>query len=74
MVEKAGGYYRAAFKVARGLIQGDPLYPTIFNVVMGAVVWHWVTVMVDSAEEWGKRGQEVRHQNSLLYADDGIIA
>ena len=50
MVEKAGGYYGAAFKGGRGVTQGDPLPPTIFNVVVDAVVQHWVTVIVESTE------------------------
>ena len=56
------------------MTQGDPLSPTIFNMVVDAVVRHWVNVMVEGAEERGKRGQEGRHQNSLFYADDGMIA
>ena len=46
---KAGGYYGAGFKGDRGVMQGDPLYPTIFTVVVGAVVQHWVVVMVEGA-------------------------
>ena len=46
MVAKAGVYYGVAFKGARGVTQGDPLYPTIFNVVVDAVVKHCVTMMV----------------------------
>ena len=37
-----GGYYGKAFKGARGVTQGDPLSPTIFNVVADAVVRHWI--------------------------------
>ena len=74
MVAKAGGYYRAAFKGARGVTQGYPLPPTIFNVVVDAVVRHWVAVMVESAEEWGRHGQEGRHQISLFYVDCGMVA
>ena len=33
MVARAGGYYREAFKGARGVTQGNPLSPTIFNVL-----------------------------------------
>ena len=74
MVARVGGYYGAAFKGARGMAQGDPLSPTIFNVVMDAVVRHWVKVMMEGAEERDKRGQEGRHQNSLFYVDDGMVA
>ena len=38
MVARAGGYYGTAFQGASGVTQGDPLPPTIFNVVVDAVV------------------------------------
>ena len=40
MLERAGGYYGAAFKGARGVTQGDPFSPTILNVVADAVLRH----------------------------------
>ena len=55
------------------MTQGDPLSHTIFNVVMDAVAQNWVTVMVESAEERSGPRQEVRHQNGLFYADDGMV-
>ena len=30
--------------------------------------------MVEGAEDWGERGQEGRHQASLFYADNGMVA
>ena len=74
MVAKAGGYHGSALQGSRGVTHGDPLYPTIFNVVVDAVVRHWVAVMVERAEERSGRGQEGRHQNSLLCVDDGMVA
>ena len=53
MVVRAGGYYGEAYKGERGVTQGDPLSPTIFNVVVDAVVRHWVYRIVDEAEEKG---------------------
>ena len=38
MVARAGGYYGAAFTGARRVTQGYQLSPTIFNVVVDAVV------------------------------------
>ena len=38
MVARAGGYYGKAFKGERGVTHGDPLSPTIFNLVVDAVV------------------------------------
>ena len=74
MVARAGGYCRAVFKGNRGVTQGDTLSTTIYNVVVDAVVMHWVTVMVEGAEERGKRRQEGRHQNAVFYADDVMVA
>ena len=56
MVARAGGYYGKAFKGERGVAQGDLLSPTIFNVVVDAVVRHWVNGLVDEAEEKGENG------------------
>ena len=53
---------------------GVPLSPTIFNVVVGAVVRHWFDVMVESADKQSGRGQEGRHQNALFYVDGGMVA
>ena len=47
--------------------------PTIFNVVVDELVRHWVEVMVEGAYKQGGRGQEGRHQNSLFYADGGMV-
>ena len=56
-----------------GVTQGDPLSPTIFNVVVDAVVRHWVTLSVEDAEKRGERGGWGRHQAALFYADDGMV-
>ena len=36
MVARAGSYYGKGFWGERGVMQGDPLSPTIFNVVVDA--------------------------------------
>ena len=46
MVARAGGYYVAPFCEERGVTQGDPLSPTIFNVVVDALVSHWESLLV----------------------------
>ena len=71
MVERERGYYGEAFKGARGVTQGDLISPTIFNVVVDAVVIHWVKMALDEEE---KKGNEGRHQAALLYAEDGMIS
>ena len=42
MLAKAGVYYVPPFKGYRGVNQGDPLSPTIFNLVVEAITPHWV--------------------------------
>ena len=74
MVARAGTYYGKGFKGERGVTQGDPLSPTIFNVVVDAVVRHWLQLATQEAERRGERGRERRHQAALFYADDGMIA
>ena len=53
MVVRAGGYYGEAFKGSRGVTEGEPLSPTIFNVVVYAVVRHWVTMAMAKYEQQG---------------------
>ena len=67
-------HYEAVFKGYRGVTQGDPISHTIFNVVVDAVVRNWVTVMVEGEGERGERVKWGRRQNSLFYADDGMVA
>ena len=74
MVARAGRYYGTEFKGERGVTQGDPLYPTIFNVVVDAVVRQWLHLATQESERRGERGRERRHQAALFYADDGMIA
>ena len=74
MVARAGRYYGTEFKGERGVTQGDPLSPTVFNVVVDAVVRHWLYLTTQEAERRGGRGRERRHQAALFYADDGMIA
>ena len=69
MVARTGGYYRTAFRGERGVTQGDPLSPTIFNVVVDAVVRHCVAVMVEGAGERGEYGNEVKALGYPLLRD-----
>ena len=61
MVARAIGYYGEAFEGGRGVTQGYLLSPTIFNVVVDAVVRHWVNGIVDKAEAKGETGREGQH-------------
>ena len=48
MVSKDGGYFGCLFKGYQGVTQGNPLPPTIFKMVVGAIICHWVTVVTPS--------------------------
>ena len=74
MVARAGGCYGTVFQGARKVTQGDPLSHTIFNVVVDAVVRHWMTVVIAGTEERSKCGQEGRHQTALFYAYYDMVA
>ena len=50
MAARAGSYYGKGFKGESGVTQGDPLSPTIFNVVVDAVVRHWLQIATQEAE------------------------
>ena len=71
---RAEGYYGFDFQIFRGATQGEPLYSTIINVVVDAVVRHWVEVMGEGKGGQERNEQDGRHKNSLFYADDGMLA
>ena len=75
MAVRLGGYYGASFKGERGVTQGNPLSPTIFNVVVDAVVRHWLEGLhagKDEKEAEGGEGGE-GHFLAVFYADDGMV-
>ena len=45
MVVKAGGYFGCPFKGYQVVTKGDTLSPKNFNVVMDAIIRHWVKVV-----------------------------
>ena len=47
VVDHTGGYYDKAFNGFRNMTQGNPLSPTIFNVVVDTVVHHWVSLVAE---------------------------
>ena len=56
MVSKASGYFGRLFKGYQGVTQGNPLSHNIFNMVVGAIILHWVTVVTPSEEGTGGLG------------------
>ena len=70
LVCRAAGYYGHPFKSERGVIQGDPLSPTIFNLMLDAIVREWIFQM----EAAGFDTADTRVITVIFYADDNLIA
>ena len=45
MMTEDGGYFAPPLQGYCEVTQGDPLSPTIINVVVGVVIWQWATVV-----------------------------
>ena len=75
MVCQAGGYYdKKPFKAGRGVTQGGPLSPRVFNIMVDAIIREWLRreVGIEAAQKGlGKKCSEFLAE---FYADDGIIA
>ena len=70
LVCRASGYYGRVFQSERGVTQGGPLSPTIFNLMVDAIVREWVFQM----EQAGFNAADIRVIAAVFYADDGLIA
>ena len=66
MVAKTGGYFPPPFQGYCGLTQVDPVSPTVFNVVVDAVIRNWITVVVLTEET-------IQELAALFYADCGLV-
>ena len=47
MVAWTSSYYGSPFKGRRGVTQGDPLSPTLSNVMVDEVVRHWLAIVME---------------------------
>ena len=74
MVAHVGGYYRAEFQFFWGFTQGYPLPPTIFNVVVDAVVRHWILLVEVGEGVQDGCGRYVLHRTAFFYPDDSLVA
>ena len=73
---RAQGRYGPIFKAGRGVTQGGPLSPKIFNVMVDAVVRQWLRIVL--GDEYTMPEVEIDEVvqlfAALFYADDGYIA
>merc|ERR1712086_1230862 len=64
---RAARYYGRVFKAKRGVTQGGPLSPTIFNLMLDAVVKVWLMELEGKMDF-----QDVHRLLAVFYADDGL--
>ena len=74
MVDKANGYFRRPLKGYQGVTQGDPLSPTIFNVVVDSFIRHWVTVVTLSEAGTGGIIMKIIDMAAYFYSEDILVA
>ena len=70
LVCRAAGYYGVPFRAERGVTQGGPLSPTVFNLMVDAIMREWVYQM----EATGIDADDVRVIAAVFYADDSLVA
>ena len=73
MVAKADGYFGHPFNGFQCVTQGDPLYPTIFNVVMDAIIHHWVRLVMPTEAGMGGLGLTIIDLPKYFYADYDLV-
>ena len=74
IVSKSGRYFGRLLKEYQGVTQGDPLSPTIFNVVLDAIICRWVTVVMPTEAGTGGLGLTIIDMAEYLYANDGLMS
>ena len=74
LVTKAGKYYGRPFSTGRGVTQGDLFYPTLFNIIVDAVVRSTLQEICGPQDAQHSFGWSAGEHNIWLYADDGRIA
>ena len=74
LVCRAGGRYGTPFQTFRGVTQGGPLSPRIFNVMVDAVVRAWIAQMLGAEAAEHGYGEELRKILTIFYADDALLA
>ena len=67
---RAAGYYGRIFHARRGIMQDGPLSPTIFNLMVDAVVQEWERQLMAR----GLDLDDVWRLFVCFYADNGLLA
>ena len=74
MVAKAERYFASPFQGYCGLTQGNPLPPPVFDVVVDAVIQHWIMVVVPEESGTKRLRETFQELPVFFYADDGSVA
>eukprot|EP00978_Attheya_sp_CCMP212_P016906 scaffold44614_cov73-Attheya_sp.AAC.3 len=73
IVAKASGYHGESFSATQGVTQGDPVSPTIFNIMVDAVVRYWLSLVCGENVAANGLGYEVKEKYVIFYADHGLL-
>jgi len=74
IVCRAAGYYGGPFQAFRGVTQGGPLSPRIFNMMVDAVVCEWLRRLLGEEAVMHGYGAAVCELMAIFYSDDAILA
>ena len=61
------------FKGYKGVTQGNPLPPTIFNVAVDAIIRHWMTVVTPTEAGMGGLGLTIIDLAAYFYTDNDFM-
>ena len=74
MAARASRYYGDPLHGSHGVTQGEPFPPRIFNVIVDAIVCHWVGMVVDNEAVYEGLRYSLDDKADLFYVDDRITA
>ena len=74
MVSRVGGYFGLPFKGYNSVTQGYHIFPTLSNLIIGAVIFHWVKMAAKTEEGTKGLGMLIQDLAAYFHARDGIFA
>jgi hypothetical protein len=74
LVCRASGVYGDTFSAGRGVTQGGPLSPKLFNILVDAVVREWMDQMFGGVAADAIPEDLMRTVLAIFYADDAYVA
>ena len=74
LVCRTMGRYGEPFKAERGVTQGGPVSPKVFNIMVDAIVREWIRELIGDEAASDGLNDAIRLLLAIFYADDGYIA